>query len=953
MPAKKKIESSAKEDVEVIIEDLNELPKRKSTKKAKEATPNLEEALTNQFNRQIKVIAILLFLIAVLVLVALVSYTPKDASVSSVSLSELLGLVRGNEAVRARLESAHNWLGVFGAFVSNALYNYTFGYSILVLPFLIALWAKNLYQRLSIPDKLIKRTTVYLIYALLFSIILGAVSKSQLFGELPIEWSGAIGTFIGFFMTNILGSVGAILVSVTMAAAFILYITNFKAEKFIGQVKERYNAMQEERANSTTNERQALSNEATDSIQDDVEEPARIIKRNLEQSVKYNQIDDEYPMVDSKMPNPLFQSIIDEESGQDAPIAAGTTAEVPTPAEVAKPEPRITIFRPKEIETEPMPVIERIIVEETIPAPQAEAAESNLGDTESDANSCDSLPPETTPVESNRDLPEEGSNDTASLDGIGLAAGATTLEENEQRKRLHVRVEKIAENDSSPKHLINTDILDEKINYTPPSIDLLNSDEEEMRINHGELKMNARILQEKLETFKIAIENMSVTPGPVVTQYEFVPAPGIKISKIESLADDMAMALKARGIRIIAPIPGKGTIGIEIPNHNPSTVRFGNVVAASKFKNSGYRLPIAFGKTISGEVFCADLAKMPHLLIAGATGSGKSVGINTIIMSLLYSMSPKNLKFVIVDPKKVELRQYAALENHFLAVSPDLDDSIITDPADAVVALKAACAEMDLRYNILAKAGQRNIADYNQKVAEGKFKDSKDIAHKQMPYIVVIIDELADLMLTAAKEVETPIIRLAQLARAVGIHLVLATQRPSVDVITGIIKANFPARAAYLVASKVDSRTILDVMGADQLLGNGDMLFLAGGSPKPIRVQNAFVSTDEVEAVCDFIGNQDGYSQPYMLPSLQEKKDGEAEGISREDRDPLFEEAARLIIEHQQGSVSLVQRRLKVGYARAARIIDELERAGVVGPFDGSKARAVYMESAMELESIL
>ena len=470
-------------------------------------------------------------------------------------------------------------------------------------------------------------------------------------------------------------------------------------------------------------------------------------------------------------------------------------------------------------------------------------------------------------------------------------------------------------------------------------------------INDLELETNARILQEKLETFNIYIEDLSVTPGPVVTQYEFVPAPGIKISKIESLSDDLAMALKAKGIRIIAPIPGKGTIGVEIPNNNPSIVRFGEIVNSPKFINTSAKLPIALGKTISGEVYIADLVKMPHLLIAGSTGSGKSVGINTIIASLLYKKHPSELKFVIIDPKKVELQQFAALENHFIATSPDIDDLIVTKPEDAVTILKAAVKEMELRYDILASVGQRNIIDFNDKITKGTLKDNDKYNYKPMPYIVIIIDELADLMLTASKEVEEPITRLAQMARATGIHLIIATQRPSVDIITGVIKANFAARIAYFVKSKIDSRTILDMQGAEQLLGQGDMLFLPPGLPKPTRIQNALITTDEVEKICEYIENQKGYSEPYYLPSLIDKNNKES--INPEDRDPLFEEAARLIIRTQQGSVSLIQRRLKVGYARAGRIIDELEAAGVVGPFDGSKARQVLMESESELEAIL
>ncbi|MFA7625433.1 MAG: DNA translocase FtsK, partial [Candidatus Kapaibacterium sp.] len=347
-----------------------------------------------------------------------------------------------------------------------------------------------------------------------------------------------------------------------------------------------------------------------------------------------------------------------------------------------------------------------------------------------------------------------------------------------------------------------------------------------------------------------------------------------------------------------------------------------------------------------------DLAKMPHLLIAGSTGSGKSVGINTIIGSLLYRMHPSELKFVMIDPKKVELPSYSKLKNHYMAASPEVQDVIVTKPEDAVTILKAAVAEMELRYDILASVRQRNIADYNAKVRQGAFKEVKEMVHKPMPYIVVIIDELADLMLIASKEIEEPITRLAQMARAIGIHLVVATQRPSVDVITGIIKANFPARISYLVKSKIDSRTILDMQGAEQLLGTGDMLCLPPGLPKPVRIQNSFISTDEVESLCDFIGNQEGYSEPYYLPSVNEKSENVALYDS-DDRDPLFEEAARLIVRHQQGSVSLIQRRLKVGYARAGRIVDELENAGIIGPFDGSKARLVLIESEADLERIL
>lgn len=521
----------------------------------------------------------------------------------------------------------------------------------------------------------------------------------------------------------------------------------------------------------------------------------------------------------------------------------------------------------------------------------------------------------------------------------------------EQDLQLDIR-EAIAEEEVDFDERRKEEESEEEIDYVPPSVDLLESARAAEQVDEAELKANAELLRSKLSDFGVAIESVSVTPGPVVTLYELVPATGVKISRIESLEDDIALAMKAKGIRIIAPIPGKGTVGVEIPNHHPSLVTIRSAVNSSKFRDSKAALPLAFGKTIAGEVFVDDLSRMPHLLIAGATGSGKSVGINTILCSLIYRLHPSDVKFVIIDPKKIELALYRQLRHHYLAVSPDIEEDIITAPQNAVLALKSVELEMEKRYDRLAAAGVRNIADYNEKVKAGRLHDTETIKHRKLPYLIIVIDELADLMITAAKEVEEPIARLAQLARAVGIHLVLATQRPSVDVITGVIKANFPARIAYQVATKIDSRTILDMNGAEQLLGNGDMLYFPPGSPKPTRLQNAFISTAEVEAITNHIGRQKGYSQPMQLPSAFEKK--KSMGTTGDgSRDELFEEAAKIIVRHQQGSVSLLQRRLKVGYSRAARLVDELEAAGIVGPFDGSKAREVLVETDAELDVIL
>ncbi|GAB6281862.1 MAG: hypothetical protein STSR0008_06050 [Ignavibacterium sp.] len=530
------------------------------------------------------------------------------------------------------------------------------------------------------------------------------------------------------------------------------------------------------------------------------------------------------------------------------------------------------------------------------------------------------------------------------------------IKEKISDESLNQKSELLKENDIEALRQQELDLpepWEENINYTKPSLDLLNEiPPENFKVAEEELKRNAELLKDKLSLFDIQIDDITVTPGPVVTLYEIKPAPGVKISRIVGLENDIALALAAKGIRIIAPIPGKSAIGVEIPNSEPSLVVVKSVL--TKINSTKYQLPLALGKDISGEVYITELATMPHLLIAGSTGSGKSVGINMMIASLIYSKHPSEVKFAIIDPKKIELSYYKKLRNHFLAVSPDLDEDIITTPMNAVLLLKSVESEMERRYDQLSKAGVRNIVEYNKKILDPKYapKDTDKVKHHFLPYLIVIIDELADLMITAGKEVEEPIARLAQLARAVGIHLILATQRPSVNVITGVIKANFSARIAYQVATKIDSRTILDMNGAEQLLGNGDMLFFPSGTPKPIRLQNAFISLEEVEKITDFIHNQPHYSKPYYLPSIYEKKKDNFKN-SLSELDPLFEDAARLIVSTQQASVSFLQRRLKLGYSRAARIVDQLEEAGIVGVGDGSKAREIIVENEEQLETIL
>ena len=510
----------------------------------------------------------------------------------------------------------------------------------------------------------------------------------------------------------------------------------------------------------------------------------------------------------------------------------------------------------------------------------------------------------------------------------------------------HFVIEKAPEEDIIEENLASKLVADfglfdptlDLSNYKYPTIDLLKEySTGGITINQEELEENKNRIVETLRNYKIEIAQIKATVGPSVTLYEIVPEAGIRISKIKSLEDDIALSLSALGIRIIAPIPGKGTIGIEVPNKNPTMVSMKSVIGSAKFQEAEMELPIAFGKTISNETFVVDLAKMPHLLMAGATGQGKSVGLNAVITSLLYKKHPAEIKFVMVDPKKVELTLFNKIERHYLAKLPDTDDAIITDNAKVVNTLNSLCVEMDNRYSLLKDAMVRNIKEYNEKFKSRKLNPEN--GHRFLPYIILVVDEFADLIMTAGKEVEMPIARLAQLARAIGIHLIIATQRPSVNVITGLIKANFPARIAFRVSSKIDSRTILDGGGADQLIGRGDMLYHNGNDV--VRVQCAFVDTPEVEKIVDYIGSQKAYATAYLLPEFIGEESGINLDMDISERDTLFREAAEVIVMAQQGSASLLQRKLKLGYNRAGRLIDQLEAAGIVGPFEGSKARSV------------
>jgi DNA segregation ATPase FtsK/SpoIIIE, S-DNA-T family len=778
-----------------------------------------------------KLIGIFLVISAVLMLLSIFSYSRYDQANLSYSFTDFFKVFSTNPDFLHRAQYTHNWLGIFGAYLSHFLINSTLGYFSVVIPIIFFVWGytilKNSERKLAL-----NISNFFIISGILLATFFGILRFDELFVN-QYEFAGNIGDFFGAALGRLFGVLGGIIILATaiFIALFIAFDLRFRyLRAYFSKLFEK----------------------SEENIKINVEQKKN---KNLEKIKKLT--------IPKKKKKELPVETSDEEITKEETKIRIVRAD--EKSKISKPqiEPKVIVSQSKQISDEIIPAVDKELED---------------------------------------DLPEQ---------------------------------------------------WEENIKYKAPSLELLEfSDDESVEISEVELKENAELLKEKLKLFDIDIDDISVTPGPVVTLYEIVPAPGVKISRIVSLEHDIALALAARGIRIIAPIPGKSAIGVEIPNEKSQLVSARSIL--SFLHKSNAELPIALGKTIVGEVYITDLAIMPHLLIAGSTGSGKSVGINMLITSLIYAKKPSDVKFVIIDPKKIELSFYGKLNKHFLAISPDLDEEIITNPSNALLVLKAVEHEMEKRYDKLAKAGVRHIVDYNKKVANPKIKpvDTDKMKHHKLPYIVVIIDELADLMMTSGKEVEAPIARLAQLSRAVGIHLVVATQRPSVNVITGVIKANFPARIAYQVATKIDSRTILDMNGAEQLLGRGDMLFLPGGVPKPIRMQNAFISTDEVEKVTNYIYTQPGFSKRYFLPSMFEKKNSDTGGFLT-DLDPMFEDAARVIVRHQQGSVSLLQRRLKLGYSRAARIVDQLEEAGVVGPSEGSKAREVIVENEEQLETIL
>lgn len=927
--------------------------------------------------------------------------------------------LRSDPVVNANADTVHNWVGLIGTMIANFLINKTIGYAAIIFPFFMGWWSLALFRFSAKQRKrLTLATSFMLISAVLFSATIGTTQLITALPHLDREWSGAVGQFLGLTFTRLIGSIGALIIYATSFVVMLVFAIDLDIELTFQRVRGGYSGIaaksrlkliefwdkreakraerlerKEQRYNASeiTDETIASYDEDYDDTPIAAEiatEPEVVIKKAqvvkpqiakpiVETVTQPKENDLEEPIAHKQDLNPardiitVRQNGTAKQNGSEAPYLKIRPA--PKSANgVSKQIPRIG-KQSDEMLGEKASAMSRLSAGGT-GIPTASRAvrilPSDMTEEVAKPASTPEIPKAVVPS-----LPIEEPI-TQQIPEVIVEIGDEKVLSNEALPHSKAIVEDVIDipaivapplvsklsqslfpSDMGPDFVPENPYNENLSKYRSPSLELLTPSAagDEVDTDNAELTAKGTILRDKLAQFGVEIENIVVTPGPVVTLYEFTPADGVKVSTVGNLTDDIALAMKARGIRIIAPMPGRGTIGIEIPNDHPKMVSMRSVLENPAFINSKMNLPLALGKTISGDVYIDDLSKMPHLLIAGATGAGKSVGVNGILTSLLYSKSPKDVKFVIVDPKKIELSLYRALKDHFLITSAEIGEEIVTTPAYAVLALQACVIEMEKRYDRLAKAAVRSLTDYNLKVAQGKLKSTQSEQHYHLPYIVVIIDELADLMITAGKDIEEPICRLAQMARAVGIHLILATQRPSVDVITGVIKANFPARIAYQVATKVDSRTILDSMGAEQLLGNGDMLYLPSGTPKPIRLQAPYISTDEVEAIVEAVANQKGpgcsYSRQWRLPSLKQKGGGGS--YDEGDLDPMFQDAAKCVFQNKSASTSMLQRRLKVGYSRAARMVDELERVGIVGPPDGAKAREVLITSQEELRIIL
>lgn len=884
------------------------------------------------------------------------------------------------ETIWPRRDAVQNLLGPLGAYVAFYLFNYGFGMASFVFPlvmgalglFCLTRWPWSRFFSF-VGDAMVVSFLISLFFAIPFVTA----------GHIDFTYSGLLGGVIAAFLFDTLGTYGSYTALILASLFCVLWITRFRFSRILDVLdrieiwwmnrrrrRESQTYAGAETAIEKKNQSEPGEAETTDSASQDEVHVFRKEILTSDDDVDFPTAGDGSRDNDSDETDLSEDVSQEKESGDDAlRFDTRTLADL----EHLKKLDKLNLHKVSQSEsvideTQPHALkdsMQDLISEAEDLAPKDEATngsgESDDGhetDTESGLTTIVSVAHSSFDEE----IREEARNQESVLPVVSENESdplidEPDLEDDEEdqpttrtgEKDSGGRREEIPVAPEVKEKSVNYDDLNRmaRSKYKFPSVRLLANHVEEQAggMSQDELRANAEILESKLSNFKIEAKVVKISSGPVITLYELKPAAGVKVSSIVNLEDDLAMAMKARGIRIVAPIPGKGTVGIEIANRVRSLVSIKSIINTEKFRSAKSKLTIALGKTITGEVYCADLGKMPHLLIAGATGAGKSVGINTIIASLLYRSDPSEVKFVMIDPKKLELALYKRLVRHHLIPLRDdggnIVEDVVTTPDNAKMILNMLVREMEIRYERLAQAGVRDLKAYNEKVEAGKVKNQDGIEHTKLEYIVAVIDELADLMMTSGKEVEEPIARIAQMARAIGIHLILATQRPSVDVLTGVIKSNFPARISYQTASKIDSRTILDMGGAEKLLGGGDMLFLPPGQA-PIRLQNAFISTEETEQVVDYISRQQRFP-PKHLPIDQVKNDSPG-GISDGDRDSLFNEAVNLVVNFQQGSASFLQRKLRIGYSRAARLIDQLEDAGIVGPFDGSKARDILIE---------
>ncbi|WP_448529508.1 DNA translocase FtsK 4TM domain-containing protein [Raineya sp.] len=840
--------------------------------------------------------------------------------------------------IREAGEEVENWLGIYGAIFSYYFIYRWFGLGAFFLIPLLANWGFQWIFRTSIlPTK--KIFALLFFVALWFSTLLGYLAIFLPQNSFVHSVAGVTGFAIAELLSNLIG-IGTVFLLIVVFLVFVVYFFNLTTLKKTSKSADLPISSKKKEKTDEKVIRKPIPKEEQEDF-DDVP-----LQENLQNKFSENEeTDDELEKLGIVLINKATGQIIKEnkktsentltqennikaESKLQGSLIENRQENIQDVLEIAQNERQQVWDTPHlEQENEPEHPENQIVLESKKRRTDNEIVLEIEQNTPLNAISH----PQETDFEESEDFDEEEEEENNLPD--------LETENNDEQ-----------EADWNVEHLGAYDPRQDLSRYQFPTLQLLNEIHSRFEVSKEELEANKNRIVTTLANYGIGITSIKATIGPTVTLYEIVPDAGVRISKIKNLEDDIALSLSALGIRIIAPIPGKGTIGIEVPNQKREVVGMRNLLASEKFQNSTMDLPIVFGKTVTNEIFMVDLTKMPHLLIAGATGQGKSVGLNVILASLLYKKHPAELKLVLIDPKKVELTLFNKVERHFLAKLPNEEEAIITDTSKVINTLNSLCIEMDNRYSLLKEASCRNIKEYNQKFKERKLNPKK--GHRFLPYIVLIIDELADLMITAGKEVEQPIARLAQLARAIGIHLVVATQRPSVNVITGVIKANFPARLSFRVTSKIDSRTILDAGGAEQLIGMGDMLYSTGSDL--VRVQCAFIDTPEVENICEFIGSQQGYASAYLLPEyVGEAGEGNQEDFDFDDRDELFEEAARIVVMHQQGSTSLLQRRLKLGYNRAGRIIDQLEKAGIVGAFEGSKAREVLIPDEVSLEKHL